>query len=145
VFLVAPVLLASCTGGNDAGGGEPDARGTPSTGSTPVAEGSPLAAPGAEAIELTGPPIEDAGEVPTFAWTAVSGAASYRLVVLDPEGGPIWSWQGTETSVNLGGLPSERPVGEAGPVIEAGSSWTVAALDVAGHVMAVSVARPISP
>jgi hypothetical protein len=39
------------------------------------------------AIELTAPPEEGAGEVSTFAWEPVDGAAAYRLVVLDAEAG----------------------------------------------------------
>lgn len=140
--------LAACTGGDggggagDEGGGAPD----PGEGATPTAAGSPLAAPGLEtAVELTSPPTEGAGEVPAFGWTAVAGASAYRLVVLGSDGGPIWAWEGTETTVNLGGLPGDRPVGEAGPVIEAGSSWTVVALDAEGHVVAASPVRPVSP
>jgi hypothetical protein len=111
-----------------------------------MAVGSPIAAPGiGTAIELVAPPTEGAGEVPSFEWRSVQGAEFYRLVVLDPSQGPIWAWEGTETSVNLGGLPGERPTGDGGPVIVAGSSWSVAALDADGHVVAVSVSRPVSP
>lgn len=135
------LLLVACTGDGAKEGGSNGGAG--STGGT---VGSPIAAPGLKAsVELTGPPTEGAGEVPTFEWKAAEGAASYRLVVLDPNGGPIWAWEGSETTVNLGGLPAERPVGEGGPVIVQGSSWSVAALDAGGHVVAVSVFRPVSP
>lgn len=140
--------LASCTGGDGGGDGGDVGGGATGQGgeTTPAALGSPLAAPGIETtVELISPPAEGAGEVPAFRWTPVAGASTYRLVVLDPDGGPIWAWEGAETTVNLGGLPGDRPVGEAGPVISAGSSWTVVALDAAGHVVAVSPARPVSP
>lgn len=139
--LVAGLLLAACTGG---GSGDGNSGGGGGSGGGAV--GSPIAAPGLDAaVELVAPPTEGAGEVPTFEWKAAQGAASYRLVVLDPDGGPTWAWEGAETTVNLGGLPGERPTGEGGPVIVAGSSWSVAALDPDGHVVAVSVSRPVSP
>ena len=138
--------LAACTGGGG-GAGENDANASgPVGGPSPGAEASPLVAPGLEvAVELTGPATEGAGEVPTFTWTSVPSASLYRLVVLDAAGGPIWAWEGAATSVNLGGLPDERPVGEPGPVIDTGSSWSVAAFDADGHVVAVSASRPVSP
>ncbi len=139
-------VLVSCTGGD----GASDRDGADATGpggaASPGAAGSPLAAPGIEAtVTLTGPPSEGAGEVPSFDWEAVPGTSTYRVVVLDADGGPIWAWEGAETTVNLGGLPGERPIGEPGPVIRPGSSWSVVALDAEGHVVAVSPARPVSP
>jgi hypothetical protein len=95
-------------------------------------------------VELTAPPEEGAGEVPTFGWERVAGAAANRLVVLDAEGRAVWAWEGPETSVALGGV-LDRPEGAEGPVLTAGSTWTVAALGADGHVVAVSAARPASP
>ncbi len=145
LFLLAS-LAAACTGGSGAeGDGEAGAPSGP-TGAAPTAAGSPLVAPDlAPTFELLGPPTDGAGEVPTFSWETVPGAATYRLVVLDGDRGPIWAWEGAETSVNLGGLPDERPAGEPGPVIGPGSSWSVTALDAKGHVVAVSASRPVSP
>ncbi len=142
-LLLLASLAAACTGGSGAeGDGEP---GAPS-GAAPTAAGSPLVAPDlAPTFELLGPPTDGAGEVPSFSWETVPGAATYRLVVLDGDRGPIWAWEGAETSVNLGGLPDERPAGEPGPVIGPGSSWSVTALDAKGHVVAVSASRPVSP
>lgn len=144
-LLLLVSLATACTGGSGAdGGGDAGAPSGPS--GVPTAAGSPLVAPDvAPTFELLGPPTDGAGEVPTFSWEAVPGAATYRLVVLDADRGPIWAWEGAETSVNLGGLPDERPAGEPGPVIEPGSSWSVTALDAKGHVVAVSASRPVSP
>jgi hypothetical protein len=130
-LIVLLLLLTACTGGGDGGGqGDPP----------------PPVVPGIDAVvELVAPPAEGAGKVPTFEWKPVSGAERYRLAVLDAKDRPIWSWEGSETTVALGGLTVERPAGEAGPVIAPGSSWLVAALDAEGHVLAVSVERPVSP
>ena len=97
------------------------------------------------AINLTAPGLTGAGEVPTFEWEAVSGAARYRLVVLNGSGAPLWAWNGTETRVNLGGLPGDRPEGVSGPVIDTGSSWSVAAFDANGKTLATSAIRSVSP
>ncbi|MBU2602616.1 MAG: hypothetical protein KKA32_10705 [Actinobacteria bacterium] len=106
--------------------------------------GTPIDA-GLAPIELTGPATSGAGEVPTFEWEAVDGAARYRLVVLDGDGEPLWAWNGAETSVNLGGLPEERPADISGPIITPGSSWSVAAFAADGSPLAVSVLRPVGP
>jgi len=132
--LVAVTLaLTACTGGGDGNGGGGD-----------DAVGSPIDAPGAGTVELVAPPPTGAGEVPTFEWRPVEGAATYQVVVQDGQGNAVWSWQGEATSVALGGVP-DRPAAAEGPVLSAGSSWSVAALDAQGHVVAVSVLRPVSP
>jgi hypothetical protein len=148
VVMAAVFTLAACTGGGGdngeaAGNGSAAENGAPtgSTGSSGEQVGEGVVA---AAVELTAPPEEDAGEVPTFAWESVEGAAAYRLVVLDAEGRAVWAWEGSETSVALGGVP-DRPEGAEGPVLTAGSTWSVAALDADGHVVAVSTARPASP
>lgn len=103
----------------------------------PLVEGLPV-------IEATGPPEAGAGEVPLFSWEPVPGAARYGLAVLGPDG-PLWSWIGEETEIYLGGLPFERPPGWSGPVIEAGTCWSVIAQDAEGRVIAVSEFLPVSP
>jgi hypothetical protein len=145
-FVLLVSLPAACTGDSGTEGGGDAGAASGSGGAVPTAVGSPLVEPDVAAtLELLAPPTEGAGEVPTFSWAAVSGASTYRLVVLDGDRGPIWAWEGAETSVNLGGLPNERPAGEPGPVIGPGSSWSVTALDDEGHVVAVSPSRPVSP
>jgi hypothetical protein len=59
--------------------------------------------------------------------------------------GPLWAWQGGETEIYLGGLPIERPAGMGGPVLTAGSCWSVFAFDTDGHVVASSGLLPVSP
>lgn len=105
--------------------------------------GEPLIA-GLSEIVVLGPPSSEAGEAPQFRWEPVAAAASYGLVVLGSDG-PIWAWQGEETGVWLGGLPFERPPGVTGPVIVAGSCWSVVALDGDGHVVAASEFLAVSP
>lgn len=134
VLLLAAIFVGACTG--DEGGG--------TRGGAEEGAGISFGAPGLAAVELLGPSTEGASEVPTFEWSPVEGAAAYRLVVVGPDGGAVWAWEGDATSVALGGVP-DRPVGAEGPVLSPGSSWSVSALDTEGHVMAVSVLRPVSP
>ena len=121
-----------------AGCGSSDDGGRKETAGTPIDAGLP-------AINLIAPDTTGAGEVPGFEWEAVEGAARYRLVVLDGSGAILWAWNGAEAKVNLGGLPGERPEGVSGPVITAGSSWSVVAFDAGGDALAVSSIRPVSP
>lgn len=135
VLLIA-ALSAGCGSsgagdGGDGGGGE-------------TAAGTTIDA-GVPGITLMAPAMDEAGEVPIFEWEAVTGAARYRLVVLDGSGATLWAWNGAETKVNLGGLPGERPEGVGGPVIDAGSSWSVVAFDDNGSPLAASDIRPVSP
>lgn len=132
VAVVAALGLTFAACGDDGGG-------TEAGGGDPVAE-----AAGVEGIELVAPDEDGAGKVPTFEWEAVEGASTYRLVVLNGEDQPIWAWEGAETEVVLGAVP-DRPEGEAGPVVTEGSTWSVAALDDEGHVIALSEERAVSP
>ena len=100
-----------------------------------------VTATGESGIAVVGPFEADVGSVPRFEWTAMEGADSYRLVVLGPDG-PIWAWEGPATSVNLGGLSEDRPELMPGPVVVAGTSWSVAAFDSSGDV--IDVTEPIS-
>ncbi len=97
---------------------------------------SEAAAPptGEAGLSLVGPYQAEVGTVPRFEWSEVDGAATYRLVVLGQRG-PIWAWEGEETSVNLGGLSGDRPELMPGPVVEAGTSWSVVALGPAGEIL----------
>jgi len=133
--LAAAIALAGCSGGGGREGG----------GKGPAQPGTSLQAPVQTKVDLLAPPVEGAGEVPEFRWNAVPRAAVYRLAVLGSDGDPIWAWEGTDTSVTLGGVPGERERGEGGPVIVEGSSWSVAAFDAKGAVVAVSVRRPVAP
>ncbi len=126
--LALPVLACDTTSGGEDGNA--------------VAE--PMEA-GLPQIGLLAPAATGAGEVPAFEWEAVPDAALYRLVVSDPDGEVLWAWSGTETKVNLGGLPEERPADVAGPVITPGSTWSVVAFSGSGDPLAASDIRSVSP
>lgn len=129
-LLLASVLVTGC--------GSSENDGQEGSAGTPIDAGLP-------ALTLIAPETTGAGEVPAFEWEAVDGAARYRLVVLGGSGEPLWSWNGAETKVNLGGLPGERPEGVSGPVIAADSTWSVVAFDAEGNALAASNLRPVSP
>ncbi len=103
----------------------------------PLVEGLPV-------VDVLGPSESGAGEVPLFRWEPVAGASRYDVGVVGPDG-PLWAWQGEANEIYLGGLPVERPPGLAGPVIAAGSCWSVVARGADGHVIAVSEFLPVSP
>jgi hypothetical protein len=130
--VVVAVVVVACSGGGGGSGGGKD---------TLLVD-----APGIETeIALVAPPEEGAGKIPTFEWRRVKGASGYRLAVPDAGGDALWAWQGTATSVVLGGV-ADRPVkGEAGPVLEPWASWSVLAFDRDGSVVAVSSLRAVSP
>ena len=146
-LLVTATACGGGTSGPTDGGGTSDPTDDTRTSSTlqdrPAPRGQPLIE-GLPSITALGPPERDAGDAPLFSWDPVPGTARYSLAVLGPDG-PLWAWQGEETEVYLGGLPFERPPGWAGPVIVAGSCWSVVAHDAAGHVVAVSEFLPVSP
>jgi hypothetical protein len=96
-------------------------------------------------VTLLAPGRTGGGAVPTFKWKKVRGAATYELAVVDKKGQPVWAWQGSATTVNLGGWPGKRPADAPGPVITKGCKWFVAALDDAGTPVAFSGLRPVSP
>jgi len=134
--IVLTITIAGLVGCTD-GGGQDSGNGG--------GGGTRLDAPGVEAtVELTAPPEEGAGEVPTFEWSGVEGAAGYRLAVLNADGEVLWAWEGEETSIPLGAV-ADRPEGTYGPVLTPGSTWSVVALDPTGAVVAVSGVRPVSP
>ena len=122
---------------------EADGVASTAVGADVAPSGLPLVE-GLAAINVLGPPESGAGEVPLFRWEPVAGASRYDVGVLGPDG-PLWAWQGEVTEIYLGGLPLERPPGLAGPVIEAGSCWSVIARGADGHVIAVSEFLPVSP
>lgn len=99
---------------------------------------------GEAGLSLLGPLEAEPGTVPRFEWSEVDGAVTYRLVVLGQDG-PIWAWEGEGTSVNLGGLEIDRPELMPGPVVEPGTSWSVAAFDASGGVLDVVGPIEIAP
>jgi hypothetical protein len=138
VMLVAVLVggLAACHSGAS---GRPAASG-------PAAAASHLPTPaGVAEVRLVGPAEHGAGTAPTFQWTAVPGAVRYQLFVRDAQGGPIWAWEGTDTSVRLGGLSIDLPAGAPGPRLTPGATWLVLALGADGKVRAISEVRSANP
>jgi len=118
---------------------------TPAT-TTPASTASPQNEPllvGAEpVIQLTA--TEGVGIRPTLAWESVDGAASYFLVVKDESEVAYWAWDGSETSVPLGGAEFPADFGN-GPSIGPGYTWSVSAYAGDGTFLAISGDRPVSP
>lgn len=144
VILVLAMTAAACSG--DAAtdtSTDGTAEVTTTAAKAPAPAGVPLI-DGLEQLEVLGPPATGAGEVPLFSWQAVTGAATYDLAILT-SAGPLWAWSGAATEIRLGGLPFDRPEGVAGPVLVAGSCWSVVARDTAGHITAASDFFPVSP
>ena len=94
---------------------------------------------GIAAIRPTGP-VRGRGARPAVTWAPVSGAVQYQVVLLDARRRPLWAWQGTGTSVVVGGAPKPGPATGSGPRATKGSTWTVAALDAAGRPLGLSAA-----
>ena len=137
----------------DTAGGQPSTTGAGATTSTAgattgstrgtVASGQYLPIGGIPIELLT--PEQGAGAYPLFEWTAVPDAAFYLLFVFDTDGVTYWAWDGTATSVYLGGLDQPPTPGSMGPVLDAPMSWAVIAFDAADNLIASSAERPIAP
>lgn len=84
------------------------------------------------------------GARPELAWTPVAGATLYSVTVFDPDGFAYWSWEGTATTVHVGGEPMIEP-GRPGPSIVDGMTWRVSAHGEDFTLIALSPTRPISP
>ena len=141
---LAAVALNAAACGSDSG--------KPSNGSGSGGSGSDPAAGAVETlprpavfgdlatVELVSPGRSNAGVAPTFVWKAFTGASSYRLSVLAPDG-PTWAWTGGTTSIRYGGVEEGVP----GPALRAGSWWSVAAFGSDDTVIAMSELRAVSP
>ena len=93
-------------------------------------------------IQIT--PTEGVGLRPVLSWEAIEGAGSYFLVVKDDAGAAYWAWQGSETSVPLGGAEFPENYGN-GPTIGPGYMWSVSAYATDGTILAISGDLPVSP
>jgi hypothetical protein len=100
--------------------------------------------PGVEEIALT-TPQEGAGVKPQFAWEPLDGAVRYTVVLYTADRKPYWAWDGTATSIYLGGSDTAPRDDSAGPVLSAGMSWAAMAFDGDDRLIGSSVLRPISP
>lgn len=89
-------------------------------------------------------PMSGAGPRPELAWEPVDGAFFYNVVVLDPTGRGYWGWEGTDTSVHVGGEPVIKE-GLSGPSVIDGMTWQVSAYDSDQNLIALSHQQPIAP
>lgn len=161
----AMVLATSCGGGDDGAGPLGDDADSPSSlssapatseAATGTTSTSTPQAPTSTVVTETQPlidgvpllraltPTADVGIRPVLEWEPVAGAATYRAVVLDSEGQATWMWTGDEVTVPYGGALFPQDHGD-GPVVGAGSTWSVVALDDRREVLAISERRPLEP
>lgn len=84
----------------------------------------------------------EAGVRPLLSWSAVDGAALYRVVVVDGDGAPYWAWSGSDTEVFVGGVDDATL---PGAVVSEAMTWSVAALDADGLPLALSDPAPLQP
>ena len=117
---------------------------------TPTEQATTTLAPQAESL-LTGAnpviqitPTEGVGLRPMLSWEAIEDAGSYFLVVKDDAGAGYWAWEGSETSIPLGGAAFPDDIGN-GPTIAAGYTWSVSAYAADGTILAISGDRSLSP
>lgn len=158
--ITALLLLIPAACGDDAGEGVPipDAS-TPETESGPV--GSDDTDPGPDptepatatdlrttlaargVAELALDPAEEGGSHPTLSWQPVEGASSYWLALVDGTGAPYWAWTGPDTSVRVGGgdIADENQTA----ALHETMTWSVAAFDADGNLLALSPRASISP
>ncbi|MFV0451140.1 MAG: hypothetical protein ACK5LS_02675 [Propioniciclava sp.] len=77
---------------------------------------------------------------PTVSWEPLRGAEFYGLTVL-PDAGPGWAWEGTETSVVLGGATGDG----TGFRLSSAAVVTVTAHDRRGTVIRLDQIRVAAP
>lgn len=141
------LLLASCGGGTDDGAvdevpattttaediGDAD---TPATTAEPAPESAPII------FEVIETEPNEPGPRPELSWSAVDGAVTYDLIVLDSGGSAYWGWSGETTSIHLGGVSNPDAIGAW--VFEP-LTWIVTARDSAGQTVAVSLRATLEP
>lgn len=88
-------------------------------------------------------PITETGSHPTLNWQPADGAAAYWLVLRDAGGRPYWAWTGTDTSVRVGGGDSASTNQTA--ALHAEMTWSVAAFDEEGNLIALSDSASVAP
>ena len=89
-------------------------------------------------------PTSGGGTRPILEWEAVEGAIGYEVALNGPGGGIYWAGWATGTSIPVGGEPLVDPA-YSGPSVSEGMTWSVAAYDADGYLVAVSAMRPIAP
>lgn len=148
--------VSACGGGDDDNAQPVDTKAATtaatddvSTSEDVTTDGADVTAPDDEVAAELPPPFPEievqpteAGPRPLLSWTAVEGAATYEIVVLDAGGTPYWAWSGTDSSVHLGGM--ENPDAAGAWVFEP-LSWVVAARDAEGTTLAMSARADLLP
>ena len=96
----------------------------------------PIAQGPAEVIALS---VEDGIEPsrPIVSWAPIDGAQRYELLVRTASGELYWVWQGTATTIPIGGAPQLGP-NTAGAALAPGMTWYVVAIGEDGLPIAQS-------
>jgi hypothetical protein len=81
-------------------------------------------------------PTTETGSHPLMSWQPVDGATSYWLVVRDADERPYWAWTGNDTRVRVGG--GDNPDTNQTAVVHEAMTWSVAAFDGQGRLIAIS-------
>ncbi len=136
------VAVTGDTAGNVSATATPSTSTQVTTTTTLAPQAEPLLTGANPVIQIT--PIGGVGLRPTLDWEAIEGAGTYFLVVKDEEGAAYWAWEGSETSIPLGGAEFPQDYGN-GPTIGPGYLWSVSAYAADGTILAISGDRPISP
>ena len=84
----------------------------------------------------------DSGSRPLLSWPAVDGAAEYHVTVFAADGSAHWSWSGTSTEVNVGGVADADG---AGVFVFEPMTWVVMAAGAVGDVLGLSEPGALSP
>lgn len=129
-----PIPSTSSTVATDAMSTVPEAQ----TSNDPIA--ATLGLPGITIVT----PESGGGARPELAWRPVDDAFFYNVVLFGPSGRAYWGWEGTTTSVHVGGEPVIKE-GLSGPSVIEGMFWQVSAYDNDLNLIALSHQQPIGP
>lgn len=155
VVIVATIASACSTAdSNDGGEGTTTSIGVGATTTTTPTQPTTTAAAGAPASirdmrgdlgigTVTLEQSTEGGSHPLLEWQPVDGATAYWLILRDSSGRAYWAWSGTETSVRVGG--GDRTELNQTAALHEVMTWSVAALDAAGQLLAVSDLTTVSP
>ena len=149
ILFISVLISVSLTCGTSSSSNQDSQVPAPATETQAAGETQPQAdrlLPGVNVpeIELL-TPTEGVGLKPKFEWKAVDGATVYSLMLKNADGETYWAWMGNTTYIYLGSALTAPPEDSAGPILQPGMSWAVAAYDAEHHLLATSVFRSISP
>lgn len=88
-------------------------------------------------------PSTETGSHPTLSWQPIEGAASYWLVLRDADDRPFWAWTGTGTTIRVGG--GDSPDTNQTAALHEEMTWSVAAFDGEGNLVALSDPASVAP